>query len=734
MNNCLVVSLSEEDMEPINKNSSFFDANGYCLDFFLNKDNPDFEVSFSKMFRKEIANNVKILFINSDASRLYGWYKKATVYMQKQFHMPTQREYRAICETKDAFLLTKENRLAIPMPIPRFRDAMILDEYTSKKLIAFIDTIQETSKFVNLDLSISTNRDYNVEDKRDVENVFREYQETTDVFLLPSLYWKALNWSTSEPNNVEALDYIGVSLLELARPQEALLYFENALHLDPMKKGASHDKGECLIRLNRTEEAINWLNTAFEKFPEDNIRIILSDAYLLAGFPGISYRLLKEIQSKDLHELVSSIIREREKAMPYLLNENPDSSILNAYPSFFDFKAEPLPEVYEDINGVRRYIDPIRQKGIPITPEETVRQKVISYLQSQLSIPKEAIQVEESLAHIDRELRDRVDILISFTQSGQKKHLLLIECKAPGIELDGEPTKQILRYNTILQAPFVLLTNGEISHLYHFDVKTGTFEAMRSLPSYKEMCESLNIKYARLKPSQWVRPEYAVLSQPEVIQSYVLDGLIGEDSPQELKPFLMNLAFCLFDDKHRIECPLTAPGCTIINDYGVIPMTLGNAGGGKFYGHYRWFGVHDRYGKRQNVYVSVFGSLKTKNDSHWGTRSGITMLYFAIEERGKAVPRLQLRLDSCLIPDGNGYRLTHTGVRSRGKILPLLNFIDENVPELLGDGGRILCGKLDKTKNLYLSDFEVAQTFGRAISYLLLRSEYHLIEKEDKIE
>ena len=57
-----------------------------------------------------------------------------------------------------------------------------------------------------------------------------------------------------------------------------------------------------------------------------------------------------------------------------------------------------LPEVYSR-HGKDCYLDPIRQKLIYITPEETVRQRMISYLVNELKVPKGAILVEEHLSH-----------------------------------------------------------------------------------------------------------------------------------------------------------------------------------------------------------------------------------------------------------------------------------------------------------------------------------------------
>ena len=42
-----------------------------------------------------------------------------------------------------------------------------------------------------------------------------------------------------------------------------------------------------------------------------------------------------------------------------------------------------------------RYLDPIRHTFVKITPEETVRQKMIVFLREQLSIPSKYIRIED---------------------------------------------------------------------------------------------------------------------------------------------------------------------------------------------------------------------------------------------------------------------------------------------------------------------------------------------------
>ena len=58
-----------------------------------------------------------------------------------------------------------------------------------------------------------------------------------------------------------------------------------------------------------------------------------------------------------------------------------------------DISKYELPPIYWR-KGKQCYLDPVRQKLIYITPEETVRQRMISYLIHGLNVPKEAILVK----------------------------------------------------------------------------------------------------------------------------------------------------------------------------------------------------------------------------------------------------------------------------------------------------------------------------------------------------
>ena len=82
-----------------------------------------------------------------------------------------------------------------------------------------------------------------------------------------------------------------------------------------------------------------------------------------------------------------------------------------------------------------RYFDPIRNIFVCITPEETVRQKMIVYLEKQLGIEKDRIFVEDHLAHYGiNNQNGRIDISIL---DDNDQPLAIVECKEPNVPIGG---------------------------------------------------------------------------------------------------------------------------------------------------------------------------------------------------------------------------------------------------------------------------------------------------------
>lgn len=119
----------------------------------------------------------------------------------------------------------------------------------------------------------------------------------------------------------------------------------------------------------------------------------------------------------------------------------------------------------------------IRRKPILLTPEEWVRQHLLSFLIHDRKVPKGLIRVERSI-QVNGMTR-RFDVLVSNTL-GQP--VLLLECKAPEIAINREVFYQIAQYNSQIRAKYFMMSNG-LMH-YFGDLSQGKLEigSLNDLP------------------------------------------------------------------------------------------------------------------------------------------------------------------------------------------------------------------------------------------------------------
>lgn len=118
-----------------------------------------------------------------------------------------------------------------------------------------------------------------------------------------------------------------------------------------------------------------------------------------------------------------------------------------------DFSTIHLP-IKQDAEGNRVW-DLTRKKWLLLTPEEHVRQLWVHYLILHLKYPQNLIATEKSITL--GPLRKRFDIVV-FNRA--HKPWMIIECKAPDVNLSPNTLSQILSYQNTLQATFLVLTNG----------------------------------------------------------------------------------------------------------------------------------------------------------------------------------------------------------------------------------------------------------------------------------
>ncbi|MBA3665228.1 MAG: type I restriction enzyme HsdR N-terminal domain-containing protein [Bacteroidetes bacterium] len=121
----------------------------------------------------------------------------------------------------------------------------------------------------------------------------------------------------------------------------------------------------------------------------------------------------------------------------------------------FELKYPPFPVRVKNGNGNTMIFDAIRKRWLVLTPEEWVRQHLVNYLVTVKKYPSSFIAIEKEIALND--LQKRFDVVV---YNKELKPYILIECKAPYIELNLQVAEQALRYNLNLKSEFVMITNG----------------------------------------------------------------------------------------------------------------------------------------------------------------------------------------------------------------------------------------------------------------------------------
>lgn len=135
-------------------------------------------------------------------------------------------------------------------------------------------------------------------------------------------------------------------------------------------------------------------------------------------------------------------------------------------------------------NGGEQIFDPIRRRFVPLTPEEWVRQHCINYLIQHKKVPAGLTAVEVFLAA--NGVNHRADIVV---YNRQGNPLVVVECKAPGVELNSLVIDQITRYNLYFRAKYLFITNGLKHYNFLVDWDEGRFSPLGFIPSYTEMIE-----------------------------------------------------------------------------------------------------------------------------------------------------------------------------------------------------------------------------------------------------
>lgn len=123
--------------------------------------------------------------------------------------------------------------------------------------------------------------------------------------------------------------------------------------------------------------------------------------------------------------------------------------------------------------------DVFRKKELLLTPEEWVRQHFFHFLLNSKNVPLGLLSSEHPL-NING-LQRRCDGVV-FDKKGQP--LMIIECKAPTVQLSEKTLHQIAQYNFKLNVDWLILTNGLQTITCFINRNERKLEYLEDVPDY----------------------------------------------------------------------------------------------------------------------------------------------------------------------------------------------------------------------------------------------------------
>jgi type I site-specific restriction-modification system R (restriction) subunit len=129
--------------------------------------------------------------------------------------------------------------------------------------------------------------------------------------------------------------------------------------------------------------------------------------------------------------------------------------------------------------GKKYIFDEIRRRFVVLTPEEWVRQHLVKFLIANKSYPQQLISVEKGFRQFRR--KQRYDLLI-YNRNGEP--LMIVECKAPGVEINQNVFDQASRYNLMYKASFILISNGMNHYCCHINLESRQYKFLNDIPDF----------------------------------------------------------------------------------------------------------------------------------------------------------------------------------------------------------------------------------------------------------
>ena len=133
-------------------------------------------------------------------------------------------------------------------------------------------------------------------------------------------------------------------------------------------------------------------------------------------------------------------------------------------------------------DGKRLIFDFLRRKSVALTPEEWVRQHFTHYLVEHKGYPKGLLGNEIELHIGNKKLR--CDTLL-YNKEAQPR--MIIEYKAPTIQIQQKTFDQIAAYNLLLKVDYLVISNGLEHYCCQMDYEQRQYCFLPDIPDYEKL-------------------------------------------------------------------------------------------------------------------------------------------------------------------------------------------------------------------------------------------------------
>ena len=123
--------------------------------------------------------------------------------------------------------------------------------------------------------------------------------------------------------------------------------------------------------------------------------------------------------------------------------------------------------------------DTLRRKYVKLTPEEWVRQHFVHMLVERKGYPGALMANEVALKVGEKQLR--ADTVL---YDSRLRPRMIIEYKAPDVEITQAVFDQIGRYNLVLRVDYLIVSNGIRHYCCKMDYGNRTYAFLTDIPTY----------------------------------------------------------------------------------------------------------------------------------------------------------------------------------------------------------------------------------------------------------